>query len=265
MMSRPDLWRETSARRNSRSRRCRFSIASRTLKRGRTPRKSATSPRHGFKSTIAVGRLVSRASSHRAVHRDGRRAGAALRPETHIRHARLARAGGRGIAAGGGLPHRPLERLLGTARDAAAAPREELVGAGAHRLEKSIQLRRPGDGKDAAATPECAARSRSIVAMPDDASVRMSMMNTSAPPGLRSSMIPTGTPEARSIRAISCLQPSSLLRIETASWAIRNASSYQLPASSYQLRATAPVESILEMRRSGRNRSRSPCADRTPA
>ena len=45
------------------SRRCRFSIASSTVKRGLTPRNSATSPRHGFRSTITVGRFDSRASS----------------------------------------------------------------------------------------------------------------------------------------------------------------------------------------------------------
>ena len=62
-MSSPDLCFATSSVRKSLSRRWRFSIASSTVKRGRTPRNSATSPSMVLRSTMTVGRLVSRASS----------------------------------------------------------------------------------------------------------------------------------------------------------------------------------------------------------
>ena len=147
----PDLCFETSSLRKSLSRRCRFSIASSTVKRGRTPRNSATSPRHGFRSTMTVGRFVSRASSTRAVDRDRRRAGAALGAEEHVRHARRLGAGVRRLAARGRPPHRAVERLLHRARRlrrAAGLPGEELVGAGAHRLKNQVRLRRGRDRED---------------------------------------------------------------------------------------------------------------------
>ncbi len=63
MMSSPDLCLTTSSRRNSPSRRCRLSIASSSVKRLRMPRNSETSPSPGLRSTMMVGRLLSRASS----------------------------------------------------------------------------------------------------------------------------------------------------------------------------------------------------------
>ena len=62
-MSRPDLCVATSSRRNSRSRRWRLSIASSSVCFGRTPRNNPTSPSPGWRSTIRVDRLVSRARS----------------------------------------------------------------------------------------------------------------------------------------------------------------------------------------------------------
>ena len=93
---------------------------------------------------MTVGRLVSRASSTRAVDRDGRRAGAALGAEERVRHARRLGAGGGRLAARRGAAHRAVERLFHRARRPAIAPPgvpgKELVRAGAHRLKDQVRL-----------------------------------------------------------------------------------------------------------------------------
>ena len=191
-MSRPDLCFDTSSLRKSLSSRCRFSIASSTVKRGRTPRNSATSPRHGFRSTMIVGRFDSRASSTAQLTATVVVPAPPLAPRnTCVTHGWL-RAGVRRLAPRGGLPHRAVERLLHRARRLrlpARRPGEELVGAGAHRL-------RIRSGSAAAAiakiaTPPWVARSRSMAAMPDEASARRSTTATSgAMPSARPSTMP---------------------------------------------------------------------------
>jgi hypothetical protein len=99
--------------------------------------------------------------------------------------------------------------------DVPAAP--DMPDQGKNSLAPARIAWRINSGSEAAATAKiatfaCAARSRSIVAMPEEASARMSTMNTSGTavsPGRRSSTIPMGTPHARRSRAISRLQLSS--------------------------------------------------------
>ena len=179
------------------SSRCRFSSASSTVKRGRTPRNSATSPKPGFRSTITRLALGEPRQLDRAVHRDGRRAGAALGAEEDQRHRRRLGRGLRALAARGRAADRALERLFGH------RPHEELVGAGAHRLQDQVGLGRLRDGEDrrrrvawraaVRSRPGPTARRRGCRRRPDRAP-------SGRRPGRRSSSRPTGTPPERSSR-----------------------------------------------------------------
>ena len=77
-----------------------------------------------------------------AVHGHGRRAGAALGAEEDHRHRRRLGLGVRAVAARRRPPHRALERVF------RHRPHEELVGAGAHRLQDQLGIGRLGDGED---------------------------------------------------------------------------------------------------------------------
>ena len=221
-MSSPDLCRAISSRRKSRSSRCRFSIASSTVNRGRTPRNSATSPRHGFRSRIAVGRLVSRASSTAQFTATVVVPAPPLAPRntcvTHGCRAPAVAASRRAAV----LRTAPWNDSSG----AATPPPVRVHGKNSFAPARIAWRIRSGSAAPATAkiaTAGCAARSRSIVAIPDEASARMSTMKTSdaaVSPARRSSTMPTGTPHARSRRAISRLHCSSWLRIETASCAM---------------------------------------------
>ena len=120
---------------------------------------------------MTVGRFFRRAISTRAVHRDGRRAGAALGAEEHHRR-RPACCRRRRGAARGGPPERLVEGLRGR------RPGEELVGPGAHRLDDQVGIdrRRPRRRWRRAASARGAARSP---ASPPPDSIRMSTMTTS--------------------------------------------------------------------------------------
>ncbi len=86
-----------------------------------------------------------------AVHRNGRRAGAAFGAKKHVGGAGLARAGVGRFAPRRGLPDRAVEGLFHRAAGLclpARRPRKELVGAGAHRAENQVGFGRHGDGED---------------------------------------------------------------------------------------------------------------------
>ena len=88
---------------------------------------------------------------HRGVHRHGGRAGAAFGAEEDVRDARLLAAGGRRFAPRRHPAHGAVERFLHRARGLGLTtghPREELVGAGAHRLKNQVGLGGRGDGED---------------------------------------------------------------------------------------------------------------------
>ena len=208
-MSRPDLCFATSSRRKSLSRRCRFSIASSTVKRGRTPRNSATSPRHGFRSTIDGRPLRQPRQLDGAVDRDGRRAGAALRAEEHVGDAGLPGAGGRRRMTRRGAPHGAVERLLHRPRrlrGAAGIPGKELVRAGPHRLKDQVGLGGRGDREDRR-SPGWPARRRSIAAIPDDASPRMS--TTTPGPRLRRRPAVLDDADRHAAGAQQCARPAA--------------------------------------------------------
>ncbi len=150
-MSRPDLCFATSSFRKSLSRRWRFSIASSTVKRGRTPRNSATSPRHAFRSTTIVGRLVSRASSTPQFTATVVVPAPPLAPRNAcVTHGGLAPAvaASRRVAVRRTAPWNDSSIAREAWVGSPPRPGEELVGAGAHRLENQIGLRRGGDRKD---------------------------------------------------------------------------------------------------------------------
>jgi hypothetical protein len=105
------------------------------VNRGRTPRNSATSAYQ----------------LHGAVHGDRGGAAAPFGAEEHVGDARLLRGADGGFAARGGAPDRPLKRLLHGARGGGVevgGPGEELVRAGAHRLEDPFRVRGVGDRED---------------------------------------------------------------------------------------------------------------------
>ena len=163
-MSSPDLCFATSSLRKSLSRRCRFSIASSTVKRGRTPRNSATSPRQVFRSIDDRRALRQPRELDAAVDRHRRRAGAALGAEERVRDARRLGAGGGRLAARGGAADRAVERLFRGARglrSVAGVPGEELVRAGAHGLKDQVRLggRRDREDRQARAAWRAGARS----------------------------------------------------------------------------------------------------------
>ena len=221
-MSRPDLCFDTSSFRKSLSRRCRFSIASSTVNRGRTPRNSATSPRHGFRSTMIGRTLRQPGELDRAVHRDGRRAGAALGAEEHVRDARLARCRR--------SPRRAAWRCGGSLRgttppSSATAPWRRPGSTGRTRSRRRASPGESGRARLRSAIAKIAtdgppARSRSIAAIPDETSARMSTMTRSGPaPSMvaRPSVMPTGTPHARIIPATCCRNSLSCVTICTVS------------------------------------------------
>ena len=221
-MSRPDLCFETSSCRKSLSRRCRFSIASSTVKRGRTPRNSATSPRQGFRSTMTVGRFDSRASSTAQFTATVVVPAPPLAPRnTCVTHGCLlpAEVASRRAAR---PAHRAVERLLHRARGLGLRrrrPGEELVGAGAHRLQDQVGLGGRGNREDghavvAGAQPLDGRHPRRRVgADVDDEDVGRGVLD-------RPSTMPTGTPPARSSRATWRLNSSSWLTIDAASCAM---------------------------------------------
>ena len=212
-MSRPDLCFATSSLRKSLSSRCRFSIASSTVKRGRTPRNSATSPRQVFRSTMIVGRLVSRASSTPQLTATVVVPAPPLAPRNAcVTHGGLAPA----VAASRRAAVRrtaPWNDSFGRARRRRAVDRRSR---GRTRWRRRAS---PGGSGPARRPPRSTkiarlallARSRSIAAMPDEASARMSTTTRSGPcpSALRPSTMPTGTPQARSRREICRLNSSS--------------------------------------------------------
>ena len=181
-MSRPDLCRAISSRRKSLSRRCRFSMASSTVNRGRTPRNSATSPRHGLRSRIAVGRFVSRASSTAQFTATVVVPAPPFAPRnTCVTHGGLAPA----VAAS----RRAAVRRTAPWNDSSIARDACVAPPGFHGKNSFAPARiawRIRSGSAAAAmakiaTVGCPARSRSMAAMPDEASARMSTTTTSGP------------------------------------------------------------------------------------
>ena len=161
-----------------------------------------------------------------AVHRDGRRARAALRAEEHVGDARLPRArrSPPRDASPFGAPRRgTTPPSSATAGEPAADPGEELVRARRASPAGSDLVRRWRRSRRCA-TVGCPARRRSIAAMPDEASARMSMTTTSGPavstPARRSSTMPTGTPHPRRSAATCRLNSSSCETMDAASCAM---------------------------------------------
>ena len=183
------------------SRRWRFSIASSTVKRGRTPRNSATSPRQLLRSTITVGRFVSRASSTRAVDRHRRRPGTPLGAEER-RASR--RAAGRPRSPPRGAPPSAAPRR-GTTPPSSATPAiappastRKLVRSRAHRLKDQVGLGADGNREDrhrrlrGAQPLDRRHAGRGIGADVDDDDVGRRVRPR------RASRMPIGTPHARS-------------------------------------------------------------------
>ena len=222
-MSRPDLCFDTSSLRNSLSSLCRLSIASSTVKRGRTPRNSATSPRHGFKSRTIVGRFDNRASS------------TAQFTETVVVPAPPLAPRNTWVAQGWRVPAWAASRRAAVFRTApwkdSSIERLACVCPPVVHGKNSLAPARiaPRIRSDSAvmATAKMAidawvARSRSIAAMPEAASARRSTTATSGcePSVARPSTIPTGTPHARSSVAAWRLKSSSWLTMSAVSCAM---------------------------------------------
>ena len=156
-----------------------------------------------------------------AVHRHRRRAGAALGAEEHQRRRRRPRAL-RGLAARRRPAHRAVERFLG------GRPGEELVGAGAHRLQDQVGI--GGRARRRRCRRRRApARSRSmldiaddgVAARVDDDEVRRRRRRAPA----RSSMTLTGIAPARSSRPMCFLNASSSVTMSPTSCAMATSDS----------------------------------------
>src|ERR1019366_4301343 len=109
-----------------RSSRCRLSIPSSSVYRGRTPRNNATSPRPDFRSTMTVAFLLRRASSTPQF------TATVVVPAPPFAPSRRP-------------AYRALEDVLGW------RPDEKLVRAGAHRLKDEIGIAGQRDDKNAGA------------------------------------------------------------------------------------------------------------------
>ena len=223
-ISRPDLCLETSSLRKSLSSRCRFSMASRIVKRGRTPRNRATSPSVALRSSASVARFVSRASSTAQFTATVVVPAPPLAPRnTTVIH------GGRAPA--WAASRRAAVRRTAPWNDSSMARDAWLAPPGFHGKNSFAPARiacRIRSGSAAVAIANTAmlllpARRRSMDAIPDDASERMSTTTRSGPTPsavARPSTIPTGTPPARSNRETCRLNSSSCVTIAAANCAI---------------------------------------------